>query len=138
MNVIEEVKKLDLKELSKLCRMYPNLFKGYRDVPITKTKNFVLSRLKRVNKIFGGEGDNLTIDDVSLKELDMGIVIEYEHKRNDIFVSMDIDYDHLAELPDYYTRLYSMERQGKRFWNGKSKKKWIESEHRKMFRGIKD
>lgn len=137
MNILEEIKKFDLKELSRLCRMYPNLFKGYKDVPISKTKNFVVKRLTRINKIFGGEGDKLIINDVSLKELDMGIIIEYEHKKNDIYVSMDIDYDHLAEYPDYYTRLYSMEDQADKYWKGKSKKKWVETQQRKMLREIK-
>jgi len=136
MNVIEEIKKLDIKELYKLCKMYPHLFEHHNVTP-SKIKNFVINRLKRINKIYGGEGDKLTINDVSLRELDMGIVIEYEHKKNDILVSMDIDYDHLAEFPDYYTRLYSMEDRAERYWKGKSKRKWIELEHRRMLREIK-
>lgn len=42
------------------------------------------------------------------KELLMGIEIEYEHT-NDMAFAREIAKDHLAELPDYYTRLHAMQ-----------------------------
>jgi len=47
------------------------------------------------------------------KELDMGIEVEKEHT-DDPFIAKEIAKDHLAELPDYYTRLKKMEEDGKR------------------------
>jgi hypothetical protein len=46
--------------------------------------------------------------EVDQKQLKMGIKVEMEHT-NDSKVSKDIAMDHLAEIPDYYSRLKSME-----------------------------
>ena len=49
-----------------------------------------------------------TNTDVNPDELAMGVEIEKEHTP-DPFIAMRIALDHLAELPDYYTRLKKME-----------------------------
>jgi|GEM_PF-1484668 len=52
------------------------------------------------SKDFGGKYDD--------KQLKMGIKVEMEHTTNPI-ISERIAEDHLAEIPDYYTRLKKME-----------------------------
>ena len=54
----------------------------------------------------------ITEKDVDPKELKMGIKVEYEHT-TDSEVAKRIALDHLAEIPDYYTRLAKMEAEGK-------------------------
>jgi hypothetical protein len=56
---------------------------------------------------------NVTEKDVDPKELKMGIEIEMEHTDNKV-KAKKIALDHLAELPDYYTRLKAMEKKGEK------------------------
>jgi hypothetical protein len=49
-----------------------------------------------------------TEKDADKKELEMGIKVEMEHTKNKA-VAKRISLDHLAELPDYYSRLKKME-----------------------------
>ena len=56
---------------------------------------------------------NITEKDVDADELKMGIEVEYEHTSNPS-ISKRIALDHLAEIPDYYTRLKKMEDEGKK------------------------
>ena len=51
----------------------------------------------------------VTENDVDPKELAMGIKVEKEHTDNPVLAKR-IALDHLAEIPDYYTRLDKMER----------------------------
>ena len=51
----------------------------------------------------------ITEADVDPRELAMGIKVELEHTR-DYAIAKQIALDHLAEIPDYYTRLQRMER----------------------------
>jgi len=51
-----------------------------------------------------------TVDDADPEELKVGIKIEMEHTSNPKFAER-IALDHLAEIPDYYTRLVAMEKQ---------------------------
>ena len=46
------------------------------------------------------------------KELKMGIQIEQEHHEHDM-IAKNIAKAHLIELPDYYSRLNNMEKEGK-------------------------
>lgn len=46
------------------------------------------------------------------EQLERGIEVEYEHTNN-YYIAKKIALDHLAELPDYYTRLDRMERAGR-------------------------
>lgn len=54
----------------------------------------------------------VTEDDVNPKELEMGIEVEMEHVSNK-YLSKIIALSHLAEIPDYYTRLRKMEDEAK-------------------------
>ena len=49
---------------------------------------------------------------VNTKQLMLGIEIEYEHT-TDKAIAQRIAQDHLAEIPDYYTRLIKMEKEAK-------------------------
>ena len=68
-----------------------------------------------IYKIFGqffGAGraheKDFTEKNANKSELRTGIKIEYEHTNN-YEISKRIALDHLAEIPDYYTRLVKME-----------------------------
>jgi len=52
--------------------------------------------------------ENVTKKDVNPDELRMGLKIEMEHTE-DPNQALEIALDHLAEIPDYYTRLTAME-----------------------------
>ena len=52
--------------------------------------------------------EKFTEKDADPKELKMGIKVEMEHTKNKV-IAKRIALDHLAELPDYYTRLTKME-----------------------------
>lgn len=68
-----------------------------------------------IENIFHGEAyeKKFTEKDANPKELAMGIKVEMEHTP-DPALAKKIALDHLAELPDYYTRLAKMEREGKK------------------------
>ena len=57
--------------------------------------------------------EGFTIEDADPKELKMGIEVEKEHTTNPL-IAARISIDHLAELPDYYTRLAKMEAEGEK------------------------
>lgn len=59
-------------------------------------------------------------EDVDPKELAMGIEVEYEHSSNKD-VAKKIALAHLKELPDYYTRLKKMEKEGEKAKEDESK-----------------
>ena len=52
----------------------------------------------------GGKGDKLTPKDVDHHQLTQGMLVEQEHTK-DKRMAMEIALDHLAEHPDYYSRL---------------------------------
>lgn len=52
--------------------------------------------------------EEVTMEDVDPEELALGISVEMEHTTN-IMIAIRIALDHLAEIPDYYTRLLAME-----------------------------
>lgn len=79
-----------------------------------------LNRVKQIAKLIGA-------DKVDLKQLRRGMKVEREHgdrnKKTDVIKQKDADSDkvfakialaHLKEIPDYYTRLDKMEKQGKK------------------------
>lgn len=78
---------------------------------------------KQANALDGGFADDLTIEDIAkmhdisldkmVKQLKMGIKVEYEHTK-DKTISTEIALDHLYEIPDYYTRLAKMEDEAKK------------------------
>jgi len=59
------------------------------------------------------EEEGITEKDVDTKELEKGIEIEHEHTDDDK-EAKKVALDHLAELPDYYTRLIKMEENAKK------------------------
>ncbi len=66
-----------------------------------------------MGEIFGaGEAhkEGVVESDVDPVQLKMGIKVEMEHTTNPA-VSKRIALDHLAEIPDYYTRLKKMEKE---------------------------
>lgn len=69
---------------------------------------------KFVSLMRGGKSvdQQLDINSVDPQELEAGMAIEMEHA-NDPVIAKKIALDHLAELPDYYTRLQAMEAQAK-------------------------
>jgi Protein of unknown function (DUF5661) len=54
-----------------------------------------------------------TEKDADSKQLEMGTKVEMEHTTNKILAKR-IALDHLAEIPDYYTRLKKMEAEGEK------------------------
>jgi len=74
------------------------------------------------NKLKGGRGDSLNIDDVDQEELRKGVLHEMEHT-DDKYIALEIALDHLAEYSDYYTRLEKMEKKTKPKKKKKKKKK---------------
>lgn len=63
----------------------------------------------------GGRSSEMELDvaTVDPQQLEMGVEIEYEHTTNPA-IAKKIALDHLAELPDYYTRLQQMEEMAKK------------------------
>ena len=75
--------------------------------------------------IRGGLADSRPDSDFNPEELKKGIDIELEHV-NDRKRSKEIAKDHLAEIPDYYTRLVKMEEEAEeQMGKGESKTKKI-------------
>lgn len=62
-----------------------------------------------------GRSDKMgvTESDVDPEQLKRGIEVEHEHSDDDE-IAKKIALDHLAEIPDYYTRLDAMEEQAKK------------------------
>lgn len=60
-----------------------------------------------------GEHDFTPDSEYDSKELAMGIEVEHEHTKNNIIAKL-IARDHLSEIPNYYTLLKKMEKQGKK------------------------
>lgn len=82
------------------------------------------------DKIKGGLADKISKKDIAKKfsvtlakinkEVKMGEDVEMEHVTNKT-LSREIAMDHLVEIPDYYTRLKKMEKEGEKYWKGKTK-----------------
>lgn len=81
-----------------------------------KLKDFLLEEKTDDKDPFWDAGfankSGFTVEDADPKELSMGIKVEMEHT-TDRAMSQRIALDHLAEIPDYYTRLAKMEKEGK-------------------------
>lgn len=74
---------------------------------------FYFLATKTANMLSGGRSaeKGITEADVDPKELAMGIKVEFEHCKC-LHIAKKIALDHLAELPDYYSRLAKMESEG--------------------------
>ena len=88
-----------------------------------KKKNFTLDQAKAI-----GEQLGITWDKFDVEQFHAGLLVELEHgtdiqktnvTNDDPLITGKIALAHLAEFPDYYTRLEKMEREAKRFWNEK-------------------
>lgn len=107
----------------------------------TSRRSELVNKKARTNKMQGGRGDDLEVKDVDKGELTIGVGIELEHMADNKNISkenikefvenlynktnkeienkeilersLDIAMDHLAEIPDYYTRLTKMEQEAK-------------------------
>lgn len=80
-------------------------FEEYR-AAIKKAHGIDIKNFKQ--RIKGGRADAKQITDFDLEQLIMGIKVEQEHT-TDKYTALEITIDHLAEYPDYYTRLHEME-----------------------------
>ena len=69
-------------------------------------------RSEEGDKIQGGLADDDQPDEFDVDQLLMGLEVELEHT-DDPMVALEIAMDHLAEIPDYYARLKSMEADAK-------------------------
>lgn len=69
---------------------------------------------KMVNMLRGGKmiDKGLDVNSVDPRELEAGVAVEMEHTP-DPAIAKKIALDHLAEIPDYYTRLKAMEAEAK-------------------------
>ncbi len=77
------------------------------------------------DEVKGGKADDLTAADIAKKfkvsllmvkkQIEMGKKVELEHTKNSK-LAKDIAMDHLAEIPDYYSRLKKMEKEALTHW----------------------
>jgi hypothetical protein len=76
-------------------------------------KESVSPNSKLTVNLFGmADKKGFTEQDADFEQLRQGILIEMEHTK-DPNVAKKITLDHLAEIPDYYTRLAKMEKEAK-------------------------
>jgi hypothetical protein len=80
-------------------------FDEYR-AAIKKAHGIDIKNFKQ--RLKGGRADAKQVTDFDLEQLIMGIKVEQEHT-TDKYTALEITIDHLAEYPDYYTRLHEME-----------------------------
>jgi hypothetical protein len=85
---------------------------GYNFFSAFKSLNESLTEGKK-QKIKGGKGDKLTPDQVNYYEFTKGWKHELEHT-DDLDKAKEIALDHLAEDPNYYTRLDMIEFKAKK------------------------
>lgn len=64
------------------------------------------------DQLEGGLGDDADVMEFDPQQIIKGIEVEMEHTK-DPKIALEITMDHLKELPDYYSRLEVMEKQGK-------------------------
>ena len=95
------------------------------------------------NKLKGGKADKLTpkkiakkfdvdVKDVK-KQIEYGTCVECEHT-DDKEKAKEIATDHVSEFPDYYNRLYKMEKQAEKHWGEKEKTNESKSLVKKLLR----
>lgn len=86
-------------------------------------RTFTEDEARRIGDLIGIDWDK-----VDLKEFAMGLSVELEHGshdaetnviNNDESLAGKIAWAHLKELPDYYTRLKKMEKEGEEYWQDK-------------------
>lgn len=60
--------------------------------------------MPRKQKLKGGLGDRITVYNVNPLELALGSIVEMEHTDNP-YIAIEIALDHLAEFPEYYSKI---------------------------------
>jgi hypothetical protein len=95
---------------------------------MTKKERFTMQDAERIGRAIGIDWGKSKFD---VKQLWMGLHVELEHGRRDSVTNVTNDdpimtgkiaLAHLNELPDYYTRLDKMEKEGERALKKKKKK----------------
>ncbi|MBU0569286.1 hypothetical protein KKB40_00705 [Patescibacteria group bacterium] len=88
-------------------------------------KVFTSEKAKKI-----GEQLGVAWNKYDVEQFRMGMDVELEHGKvdtntnvsnDDPLVTGKITLAHLNEFPDYYTRLYEMEKEGEKYWEGKGK-----------------
>jgi hypothetical protein len=83
-------------------------------------KRFTLSEARKIGKHLG-----LSWKKVNLKQFHMGLNVELEHGTRNLVTNVTDDDEgltakialaHLAEFPDYYTRLERLEKAAEKYW----------------------
>lgn len=83
-------------------------------------KHFTTEEARRIGETIG-----ITWEEFDVEQFRMGLDVELEHgshdpetdvTHNDPILTGKIAWAHLKEFPDYYTRLYEMEKEADRFW----------------------
>lgn len=97
-----------------------NMFK--RGMKERRTTRLNPRTIKRPIPLKGGLSEGRYSTEFNQKQLKMGIKVEMEHTKDKKIAKM-IALDHLAEIPDYYTRLAKMEKEAKRKVKRKNIKK---------------
>lgn len=86
-------------------------------------KHFTTKEAKEIGEKLGIDWKNFDV-----KQFRMGLDVELEHgtvnsntnvSNDDPLITGKIALAHLNEFPDYYTRLYEMEEEGEKYWEGK-------------------
>lgn len=86
-------------------------------------KVFTAEQAKEIGEQLGVKWDKFDVE-----QFRMGMDVELEHgtvdpgtnvSNDDPLTTGKIALAHLNEIPDYYTRLYEMEKEGEKFWEGK-------------------
>ncbi len=89
---------------------------------VTK-KNFTIEEAKQIGEQLGIDWSKFDVE-----QFRMGMDVELEHgtvdsntniTNDDPLMTGKITLAHLNELPDYYTRLEKMEREGEAYWTEK-------------------
>jgi hypothetical protein len=141
-NYIVNGQKLDDEQKKFVTKNLLNVLKGVATATIPGGITFMVLvklikpyfkniKIMKEDKIKGGKADNKSVKDIAKKfgvtvakinkELKMGIEVEYEHT-NSKNMAKEIAMDHLMEIPDYYTRLKKMEKEGESKWKKREKK----------------
>lgn len=93
---------------------------------MSEHRTFTEAEAKRI-----GDAIGINWDKVAINEFRVGISVELEHDSHDPETNViNDDYNlagkiawaHLKELPDYYTRLEKMEKEGEAYWERRQKK----------------
>lgn len=78
------------------------------------------SHRKRPKILTPNKAAGLDISSFDIVQLKKGVKVETEHT-GDKWIAAQIAMDHLAEFPDYYTRLEKMEKAAEKYWSKRRK-----------------